>query len=60
MNPATPHAIAFFCGRKYGGWLLGSSRYPSAEKALRHAQADIQKEKLAHITPVTRRVQVVA
>lgn len=52
-------AIEYWCGPKFGGWLVGNARYPSAEAASARIIANLKAERERDITSLFCRVRAI-
>lgn len=49
------HAIEFFLGSKYGGWIRSSERHATANAAQTAIREQVASERRADMTPILRR-----
>jgi hypothetical protein len=50
------HAIAYFCGSRFGGWIIGRDRYARLDSAQLAADLDAMDEHAAGASQFLRRV----
>jgi len=55
-NTSTPYAVAVYVGAKYGGWIVGGSRFKSAYAANADIEDVAARERHANATCMLRRV----
>ncbi len=49
------HAIEFFVGTKFGGWIRSRERHACADTARQAIRDQVKREKTADMTPILRR-----